>query len=393
MNRASLAGVDRLFWLGYCLPFEVNRIGKIASQQWRGVGDAAANSEGGMGMGAVEQVRRAVALGRPERMPVLAMSEEFDVRMAGEVYEEYCQDALIMSRVIVESAERFGYDWAWLQVDDCIEFEMLGVGSVGSGDVLRATTDYLPANREALGELRVPDFRREGRGPAYLEAIQRVRDAVGDDRLVVGRTAAPFSSVGLLYGLTPAMMLLYDDPGLLRDSLDFLAEVQIQFGREQHRAGAHAIWFGDCNAGSHLLSLDHYLEFAWEAADRVATAYQEMGLLVFYHASEDDPRFLREMARLHVDALSVGEHGDLVEAKADPEIGGRICLMGNVDPIATLQLGSVADVRDRTKELLETVSVQGGHLINSGEMIPRETPEANMRAYAETVREFGHFRP
>ena len=102
-------------------------------------------------MSALEQIRMAVSLRRPDWEPVFAHSEEFDVRMAGEVYEEYCQDALVMSRVQIGSVRRFDYDWAWLQVDDCIEFEMLGVGSVGSGNVLRATTDYLPATREHSG--------------------------------------------------------------------------------------------------------------------------------------------------------------------------------------------------------------------------------------------------
>lgn len=340
-------------------------------------------------MSVLEQTRRAVRLEVPEPMPVFALSEEFDVRMAGEVYERYCQDALVIATVQTWAIREFDYDWAWLQVDDCIEFEMLGVGSVGSGNVLRATTDHLPASRATLADLRVPDFRREGRGPAYLEAIGRIREAVGDEKLVVGRAAAPFSAVGLLYGITQSMMLPYDDPELLRETTAFLAEMQIEFGRQQQRAGAHAVWFGDCNAGSHLLSLDHYLEFAFEPADVVARAYREMGLMVFYHASEDDPRFLRHMARLHIDALSVGENGSIAGAKADPEIGGRVCLMGNVDPIRVLQRGTVDEVTAATRGLLEGVSPLGGHLVNSGEMIPRETPEENVRAYVRAVRQFG----
>lgn len=339
-------------------------------------------------MGPLNWIKQAAGRQTPERMPVLALSEEFDVRMAGEVYEDYCQDALVMSRVAIDSIRRFDYDWAWQQVDDCIEFEMLGVGTVGKGDVLRATVDYLPATRETLNSLRLPDFRHEGRGPAYLEALGRVRDAFGDDKVVVGRTAAPFSSVGLLYGLTQSMMMPYDDPALLKDTVDFLAEVQIDFGRCQFEAGAHGLWFGDCNAGSHLLSLEHYLEYAFPAAQRVAAAYREMGLLVFYHASEDDPRFLRHMAQLGVDAVSVGEHGDMAAVRDDAQIGGISCLMGNVDPIQVLQLGSDDEVRRVTATLLRDVSAKGGHLMNSGEMVPRATPEANMRAYVETVRSF-----
>ena len=54
-----------------------------------------------------------------------------------------------------------------------------------------------------------------------------------------------------------------------------------------------------------------------------------------------------------------------------------------------LQLGTEEEVRETTRTLLQTVSTRGGHLMNSGEMVPRDTPEANMRAYAETVQEYG----
>ena len=43
--------------------------------------------------GVVEDVRRAIALERPKRLPVFACSEEFDVKWHGRYsYEEVCQD-------------------------------------------------------------------------------------------------------------------------------------------------------------------------------------------------------------------------------------------------------------------------------------------------------------
>jgi len=36
---------------------------------------------------------------------------------------------------------------------------------------------------------------------------------------------------------------------------------------------------------------------------------------------------------------------------------------------------------------VENVSVRAGHLINSGEMFPRDCPEENIRAYVETIHE------
>ena len=43
--------------------------------------------------GVVDDVKTCIKLNLPRRLPVFALSEEFDVRMAGLTYEEYSTDA------------------------------------------------------------------------------------------------------------------------------------------------------------------------------------------------------------------------------------------------------------------------------------------------------------
>lgn len=337
--------------------------------------------------GVLEDIRKAVALQRPDRVPVFACSEEFDVRMADSVYDVYNRDAKEMARVQIEAIRRFDYDWAWLQVDDCIEFEVLGVGVKGEGNILPATCDYLPATRAALDRLRMPDPRKDGRMPVLLEAIRRIKDEFGDTVCVTGRTAAPFSSATLAYGITETMMLMYDDPELLADTIRFFTELQTMWGLAQIEAGADALWFGDCNASGHLISVDQYAEFAAEGARACAAAYKRAGAFSFMHNSEHDPEHLKAQAATGVSAVSVGPGLDIAVAKA--AIGDRCCILGNVDPIVTLLQGSVADVEKATRRIMEAGSRGGGYLFNSGEMIPRDVPEANIKAMVRTARKYG----
>ena len=79
--------------------------------------------------GAIDDVRTIAQLGVPSRVPVFALSEEFDVRWYGRgTYEEIVLDAEKLAACTAAAIREFDYDWAWLQVDDCIEFEPLGVG-------------------------------------------------------------------------------------------------------------------------------------------------------------------------------------------------------------------------------------------------------------------------
>lgn len=48
--------------------------------------------------GIFDDIRKCVNLQIPQRVPVFACSEEFDVRMAGRIYSDYNSDAKVMAR-------------------------------------------------------------------------------------------------------------------------------------------------------------------------------------------------------------------------------------------------------------------------------------------------------
>ena len=64
-----------------------------------------------------------------------------------------------------------------------------------------------------------------------------------------------------------------------------------------------------------------------------------------------------------------------------------MCLSGNVDPLVTLQRGTTDDVRREVRRIVEHVGRQGGHVMNSGEMVPRDTPDENVHAFVQQARE------
>lgn len=334
--------------------------------------------------GVMDDVRKAVAMQKPDKLPVFICSEEMDVRICGSRYDRYNSDAKEMARVQIQAVERFDYDWAWLQVDDCLEFETLGVGVKGGGDILPATCDHLPTTDDALADLRKHGYRVEGRMQVLLDAIRAIKDRFGDTVCVTGRTAAPFSSITLAFGMTETMMLLYDRPEFVREANKFFEDYQIQFGLDQIKAGADAIWFGDCNASGHLISPDIYREFAMEPARRVCQAYKDAGGIVIYHASEEKPDMVDLQADVGFSILSIGPGLNLDTARKTA--GNRVCLSGNVDPIAVLTNGTPDAVRAEVERLVQNVSRHGGHVMNSGEMVPRETPETNVHTFVETAR-------
>jgi uroporphyrinogen decarboxylase len=111
--------------------------------------------------------------------------------------------------------------------------------------------------------------------------------------------------------------------------------------------------------------------------------------LVFYHTGDKSLAHLELMTRIEPDALSVGEGIDLATVKQ--AIGDRICLLGNIDGIATLQNGSRDDVERETTRIVEAGKPGGGYILNSGEGIPFDTPAQNIETMFKTARACGGY--
>jgi uroporphyrinogen decarboxylase len=335
--------------------------------------------------GVVRDVRRAVALEKPRRMPVFACSEEFDVKWYGRYpYEQVCQSGGLIAEVWAAAIEEFDYDWAWVQVDDCFELEPLGVVCRGEGDILRATVGHLPATAETVRGLRVPDPGSAGRMPEKLEAIRLLKKRFGDAVLIEGSCAAPYSAAGLLFGLEEAMVMGLSEPDLLSDTCAFFVEAQTRYIKAQIEAGADAIWLGDCNAFSAMLSVEQYRHFALPSCRALVENAHAAGALVHLHVSEVSIPHLLAETDLGVDIINCGPAANIAEVRK--ALTGLCCFSGNLDPIEVLMRGSPAEVERDTERIMSIGCSGGGYLFNTGEMNPRDVPVQNMRAMIRAAR-------
>lgn len=333
-------------------------------------------------MTVLDSIQACVELRVPDELPVFALSQEFDAKYAGLTYAEYIQDAETIVRAQLIALDRFGWDWAWLHLDDTLEFEPLGVGVAAGENIVPATADYRTFDRRTLNRLQLPDPKTAARMPLLLDAIAGLRQARGDKTCITGRVAAPFSAVTLIFGMTDSFLVLNDNPKLFADALEFAEEHAIAYGLAQIQAGAHAIWLGDCNASSHLISPGQFEQWALEPCRRVTRAFKDAGAFVFLHNSEETIEGLRLQALTEPSVLSMGPGIDLRKVKKRLP---KMAVMGNIDPIGLLQDGSASRVAAATHRLVR-VAAKGGVILSSGECIPREAKGPNLHTMIDTAK-------
>jgi uroporphyrinogen-III decarboxylase len=329
--------------------------------------------------------------GIPGRVPVVACSEEFDVRWHGKyTYEEFCQDGNKIFEVYKAAIEQFDYDWAWVQIDDCFEFEPVGVKVKGEGNILRATCGYLPVNRETLRNLPDMDPLRDGRMPEKLKAIRKLKAHFGDTVLVTGSCAAPFSAVGLTFSLEESMMLMLTDSQFLYDAMDYWKEFYKRYIKAQKDAGADAIWLGDCNAFSSMVSLPQYVEHILPVtSDLIKYCEKELNIMIWLHNSEIKTDHITAHAPMGMSFESIGPAADIREVREATR--GRMPISGNLDPIATLWQGTPETIASDVERIMKICKEGGGYIFNTGEMNPGQVPEVNMMAYMKNAKRLAEY--
>jgi len=105
-------------------------------------------------------------------------------------------------------------------------------------------------------------------------------------------------------------------------------------------------------------------------------------------------RELVEMSALETELSSINPleippmgNCDLAEIKRS--FGNRLSLMGNLHTTDVMLRGSVDDVRRESLKAIRAAGEGGGYILSTGDQCGRDTPDANIFAMVEIVKEFG----
>ena len=338
----------------------------------------------------MEDIRRCIARQVPSRVPAFPLCISYDYGCFGYSHARWRNDPRIMVELAERAVREFDYDVYMLHPDDLLEYENTGIRIQFAEDLPPAVREYLPATAETLKGLRIPaELTSSGRMAAHLEGLSGIREKLGSSVCLTGRIAAPFTTLTLILGIEATLLLMLEDPGLLRAFMEFFLEYNDVVAQAQLAAGADALWLGDCVATSHFMSPQQYEDHAAELADRSARRIRERGGIVFYHGNERSIPHLQIMSRLAFDAVNIGEGVDIGEVKA--AIGQRICIMGNLDTINDLQPRSPEQVEQVVRNVLSRAMPGGGYIFCTGEGVPDNTPLENVRAMMRAVKRFGTY--
>lgn len=337
----------------------------------------------------LENILSAVRLEEPERVPIITLEQEHAVAMAGIKYSEFATDPKKLAQTHLKTIRRHSLDWAWVHVDDWIEFEAMGNRVRFFDDKVPQAEEYAVKSESDMDKLRIPDPQRDGRMPLLLKGIRLLAKEMGNEIMICGRVAAPFSSVTLLRGLQTGVLDVYRNPQMVKKLLEVGFEVAKTFAEAQLEAGAHAIWVGDCMASSRIISDKHFEELALPYIKRLIHEIRRAGGISILFTDEKEPKRLLTEVTAEPEVLGIGTAITMDTAKE--RLGERVCLCGNVDPVEVLLKGSQKTVEKAVAGCIKASAQGGGYILNTGECVARNTPPENIDAFVKTALKLGKY--
>jgi len=225
-----------------------------------------------------------------------------------------------------------------------------------------------------------PDVGAQGRYPLMLEALSKLKQALGNQVFIVACfDQYPFSLASALMGINEIMVKLVEDRSLVTALMDRCLEYGLAYGRALGERGADMLSGGDSPAS--LIGPRSYRELALPHEQRLikglkATVKQPVSLHICGHVLS----LLSDMALSGADVLEIDQKVNL--ARACELVPPSIALWGNLDPVAVLAHGSVLQVRHEVKQVLDTVRAHGRRrfVLSSGCTLAMETPADNLDA-------------
>lgn len=300
--------------------------------------------------------------------------------LIGEPATTYLQSADLLVAGARKARERYKPDALPVAFDLQIEAEVLGCAlkwgdevppSVVSHPLDSLNTDALP-----------PLDPTQGRIPLVLDALDRMKEEMGDEIALYGLICGPFTLALHLRG-NEIFLDMFDDEEGVKALIDYAADRAVEMAGYYLDHGADVIAVVDPMTSQ--ISPEHFEQFIAPGLNKVFDAIRARKAFSSLFVCGDVTRNLEVMCKTTADNISVDEQIDMAYLKqlADKE---NKSIGGNMKLTAVLLLGGPDDARSEAISIMDQVG-DNSFVLSPGCDLPYVTPPENLEAAMEVIRD------
>jgi len=298
-----------------------------------------------------------------------------------------CTNPELACEVTLQPLRRFSFDAAILFSDILTIPDAMGLGlyfTEGEGPKFKNPIK----NAADIAALPIPDPYVDLR--YVTDAVSLIRKNLQGAVPLIGFSGSPWTLAtymvegGSSKSFQKIKSLMYNEPRLMHQLLDKLAQSVASYLNAQIEAGAQAVMLFDTWGG--MLSGEDYAVFS------LAYAKQVRQLLKTEHNGQKIPTilftkggglWLETMADAGYDALGLDWQTNIGAARA--RVGEKVALQGNLDPVSLYAQPAI--IKEKVQAILHSYGQGSGHIFNLGHGILPDVNPDHVKAMVDAVHE------
>ena len=224
-----------------------------------------------------------------------------------------------------------------------------------------------------------------------MRAFHKMIADMGFPPLTRGFAMAPFDAIShSMRGMQGSFLDMYRQPDKLLEACEKLLAITLDRPLPPPRNGANIRVFIPLTRGSDdFMSLKQFEKFYWPTLKRLIDVLIEKGAIpcIFFEGNFISRlEYFLDLPRGRI--LAQLDSTDIFKAREI--LKGHMCIKGNV-PSSLLQVGTVQEVKDYCKKLIDVVGKDGGFILAPRSSTDEVNPE-NLKAMIEFTKEYGRYR-
>lgn len=238
--------------------------------------------------------------------------------------------------------------------------------------IVKATADELDALDIAMIE-NDPWIQK------IRQAARLVSQEIGDTHIVAVTAWGPFTLAGQIYGVEQFMRATLKKPAEVAKTLEFATRLLKQFYRPMlEDKSITMVSIADPTASGDLISGRVFEKFDLAYLKELNSWIKSYGAFAWLHICGNTTDKLHLIAQTEADCFSLDYKVNLAQAKQ--VMGGKMCIAGNVDPVAYLYNGTPETVAQASAKCLADAAAGGGFVLTSGCDLPPTVKMENIKA-------------
>lgn len=327
--------------------------------------------------------------GKPERVPVtLFGGGMWSIHNYGTTFKELSTDAQRMADMLIKMSEKLRCDVVYAgsgynnfhasALGGSIKFREIGAPDLEAP---------LISSEEDLSKLNINAIDNEKVINTVKEALKITKSRIGDEYVVTMTAWGPFTLGARLVGEEAMMKATFKKPAFVEKVVDFATDLLIHLYEPIVKDGTlEVISLADPTASGDLISRKQFEKFALPYLKRFTEWAKSHNVYTLVHICGNTTDRLDLFPLTGASCISLDHKTDI--AKAKETLHGKMCFAGNVDPVKVMLQGTVEDVEESCKKIIETAGTDGGFVLMPGCDIPPTVPYENIQKFIDVARQW-----